>query len=308
MTFLRILRFPNLLIVVFTQYLLQYAVLVPNFAAAGITPLLDHLHFALFVLSTLIIAAGGYLINDIVDLKIDQINKPEKMWIGNYCSLAQAWQLYLGISGLGLFLSLYLALHVGNLSLLLIYPLAVLLLYSYSSYLKKTALWGNLVVATFCAFVPMIVLFAERMGYLDLQFAAPIRANYCWNLFIAYGVFAFCSTLFREIIKDLEDIKGDAAQGCRTLPIVAGVPIAKAVAGAVGFLLLSLLAVVAYFHWQQKQYLLLGFNLLVIVLPLTWSLLHLTKSGLDKAAYHRLSTLAKLIMLLGLIYLIIGLL
>ncbi|MFK8103668.1 MAG: geranylgeranylglycerol-phosphate geranylgeranyltransferase [Saprospiraceae bacterium] len=305
---MRILRFPNLLIVVFTQYLLQYAVLIPNFSAVGITPLLDHLHFALFVLSTLIIAAGGYLINDIVDLKIDQINKPEKMWIGKYCSLAQAWQLYLGLSGLGLLLSLYLALHVGNLSLLLIYPVAVLLLYSYSMYLKKTALWGNLIVAIFCAFVPMIVLFAERSAYQELQLAAPIRASYCWTLFGAYGVFAFCSTLFREIIKDLEDIKGDAAQGCKTLPIVAGVSIAKTVAGTIGFLLLTLLVVVAYFHWQQKQYLQLGFNLLAIVLPLTGSLWKLTKSDLDKAAYHQLSTLAKLIMLFGLIYLIIGLL
>ena len=308
MIFLRILRFPNLLIVILTQYLLQYVVLVPSFEAAGIAPLLGTWHYFLFVLSTLIIAAGGYIINDIVDLKIDLINKPERIWINRYLPLQQAWRLYYSISFIGFLISLYLALYIDNLPLVIIYPIAVALLYWYSFQLKKTVLIGNIVVAIFCAFVALIVLFAERAGYAILQEKAPKLATYCWNLFAFYGSFAFLSTLFREIIKDIEDIEGDLAQTCRTLPIVVGVKWAKIIASIVALILLALLLLLVLFHLAEKQYFLLVFNILGIELPLIFSLIYLAKKSLQKEDYHRLSSLAKLIMLLGLIYLVIGML
>lgn len=306
MTFLRILRFPNLLIVILTQYLLQYAILIPSFQSVGIAPLLDHFHFSLFVSSTLIIAAGGYIINDIVDLKIDQINKAEKVWINRYFSLKQAWYLYIGITTIGFLISLYVAFHIGNLPLLLIYPVAVALLFWYSYQLKKTPLWGNIVVAIFCAFVALIVLFAEREAFFLLELKAPIVAAYCWDLFMSYGWFAFFSTLYREIIKDIEDINGDKAQNCRTLAIVFGIKKAKIVAGISGIILLGLLLKLAIFHFDQQQYLALGFNVLIIEIPLAISLVYLAKKYLQKKDYHSLSTLAKFIMFLGLIYLIIA--
>ena len=98
MPFLQLIRFKNLIIVILTQYLLQYLILVPAFKNTGLVPLLDSFHFGILVLSTLIIAAGGYIINDLEDYEIDLLNKPEKVIINKYISATNARKLYWGIS------------------------------------------------------------------------------------------------------------------------------------------------------------------------------------------------------------------
>jgi len=186
MKFLQLIRFPNLIIVVLTQYLLQYLILIPAFQKANLPPLLDHFHFFILVLSTLIIAAGGYIINDIEDQEIDLLNKPEKVIVGKYISFQNAKILYWGITILGLLISIYLAIYVDNLPLVLIYPFAVFLLYIYSKSLKKSVLWGNIIVSIFCGFVAGIILFAERANYWKLQEITPKIGERITLIFLAY--------------------------------------------------------------------------------------------------------------------------
>ena len=78
---LRLVRFPNLVIVALTQYLLYYGLLLPAFRQYSLEPALDGEHFSLLVAVTLLISAGGYVINDIVDFRIDLINRPDKVVI-----------------------------------------------------------------------------------------------------------------------------------------------------------------------------------------------------------------------------------
>ena len=82
--FLRLVRWPNLLIAAATQYLLQYLVLVPSLRAAGYSPTLDYFHFFLLVVDTAIVAATGYIVNDLLDLTSDLVNKPEKVFIKRF--------------------------------------------------------------------------------------------------------------------------------------------------------------------------------------------------------------------------------
>jgi 4-hydroxybenzoate polyprenyltransferase len=304
LSFLKLIRFPNLIIIVLTQYLLQYLILIPAFQEAELSPLLDHFHFTILVFSTVLIAAGGYIINDLEDYKIDLLNKPEKVIINQFISKKNAWKLYWGISLFGFSISLYLAIYVKNLPLIFIYPTAIFFLFIYSKSLKKSVLWGNIIVSIFCAFVAGIVIFAERENVWLLNYDNLIAGNKVVELFGFYLLFAFFSTMFREIIKDLEDEDGDRKNGCRTLPIVFGKTAAKWVGIFFGNILLLILG---YWLFLRKEngfdfgfsYLLIG-----IVFPLIFSIakLFLAKT---KKEFHLLSQISKYIMLSGILYLLI---
>jgi 4-hydroxybenzoate polyprenyltransferase len=300
LSFLKLVRFSNLVIVALTQYLLQYLVLLPALREAGLPPILDGPHFFLLVLATVLIAAGGYLINDILDYESDLINKPDLVFVNRVFSMQAVWTSYLASILIGFAIAWYLALYVHNLPLVLIYPAAVLSLFFYSKKLKKIPFWGNLVVALFCAFVAGIVLFAERENFLRM--GEPGRVVQV--LFGGYLLFAFLSTLLREIVKDLEDIEGDAKLGLRTLPLVFGEKAARRWALGAGFLLLASLLVFLYWLWVREGYLGFAFAVVAVALPLGYCLAFLAKSR-SKTQYKQASTLAKLVMLTGLILLVI---
>ena len=303
MKFLQLIRFPNLLIVVLTQYLLQYLILIPAFHVANLNPLLDHFHFFILVLSTLFIAAGGYIINDIEDQEIDLLNKPDKVIVGKYISFENSKKLYWGITFLGFVISVYLAIYVANLPLVLIYPSAVFLLYIYSKSLKKSVLWGNIIVSIFCGFVAGIILFAERANYWKLQEINSQLGNRITLIFSAYLLFAFFSTMFREIVKDIEDRAGDLKNGCTTLPIVYGEVVAKKVAYFFAIILLILLNYWIYLRSLDGPSVDLIFFIGGIILPLLFAIFKL-KMAISKHQLHQVSSLAKYIMLSGILYLL----
>jgi 4-hydroxybenzoate polyprenyltransferase len=310
----RLIRLPNLVIVALTQYALQYAILLPELNKIGLKPLLPDLQFGLLVCSTVLIAAGGYVVNDIEDVDIDRLNKPQhKRIVERVYALKICWKIYWFLTILGFVISLYLAFFIHDFVQLAIYPAAVTLLWAYSKWFKRQFLIGNLVVAGFCAFVAWVVFYAQSLpqyvvnyfmkdifwGNTVKQSEIPDAAK---TVFIGYAIFAFISTLFREIIKDIEDVTGDKAQGCQTLPIVLGVPKAKSAALFVGFLFI--LALLFFNFLFKENYLKLTLLNLSMTLPVCYALFLLIKSK-EKKDYSRLSKIAKLIMLSGLIFILI---
>src|ERR1700722_7767196 len=92
--FFRLIRFPNLIIILFTQYMIRYAFLYPYFKVQGFSLQLDEPLFLVFALAFICLAAGGYIINDYYDVKADKVNKPEKVIIGKNISPDIALLLY----------------------------------------------------------------------------------------------------------------------------------------------------------------------------------------------------------------------
>lgn len=301
---LKLVRWKNLIIVALTQLGLQYLVIIPYFKRGNMEAALDAPHFFLLVLSTMLIAAGGYIINDIIDYSIDLINKPNKVILNNGIAKQGAWLLYWGLTLAGFALSLYLAIHIENIPLVTLYPSAVLLLFLYSRYFKQRVLIGNIVVSIFCAFVAGIVWFAERHTISALKVNHLEEGLYLQYILGIYLTFAFLSTLYREIIKDMEDVEGDLLYGCQTLPIVFGNQVAKNIALTTGFLLLAFLLHTAYFQWQFNNWSSLLFIAIVINVPLLYSF-YLLYEASTSADFAKLSTIAKVIMLLGLILLLL---
>ena len=296
----RLLRGRNLLIVALTQYLLQYLILAPIFTAAGITPALGGFRFFLFALTTVLIAAGGYLINDLEDQAIDARNKPDRYVVGRLVARSTVWVVYVSCFWLGAILSVYLAFYVDNPPLALIFPAAYGLLFWYSRRLKKLPFWGNLTVAVYCAVVAGIILFAERIAFQELWVRDFIAARKVAWLFGIYLAFAFLATLWREIIKDLEDREGDAAEGCRTLPIVIGERGARRFARWVGIGLIVVIAlgILLLQNFLASQILLTS-GALVPAMWLNWR----TAGATLKPDYSRVSSGLKLLMLVGLLLL-----
>lgn len=303
-SFFKLVRFPNLLIVVATQYFIQYMLLAPAFEANSLFPTLPDFPFALFVFTTVLIAAGGYIINDILDYDIDLVNKPEAVLIRKFISEKLAWRSYFGLFFLGLGLSVYLALYVENLTLVLIFPVAFTMLGLYSIYFKKWPLAGNFIVSLFCAFVPGVVLFAERESFRQLFEANSSTANLIGILIGGYLVFAFLSTFIREIIKDIEDIHGDKQINCRTLPLVYGVRTAKWLVGGLSVLLLTSVLLFSQWLFIQGEIVGLFYSLTGVAIPIVYFISKLITAK-EKHHFSRLSRLAKFIMLTGLLLLVV---
>jgi 4-hydroxybenzoate polyprenyltransferase len=299
---LKFLRLPNLLIVGLTQYLLLYCLLMPFLDAGHVSPTLDHLHFFLFVLDTIIITLSGNIVNDIEDYEIDLINRPDTVFVSKFISIPNAWKLYWGVVTTGFLLALYLAFYIDKLPLVLIYPTAVAMLYFYSTSFKKLPVIGNFVVSIFCGGVAAIILFAEKDAYFQLD---DITQNNAWLTFMAYAVFAFLTTMFREIVKDIEDMKGDAERGCKTLPIVIGKNKARIFALINGFALLPLLGFIAWKMYENNSHFILWlYPILFVFIPMLYLLISLQQAS-QKTDFHKISSLMKGIMLMGLIYLIL---
>ena len=303
MPFFRLIRLPNLIIVAITQFLLYQHLLIPIFSEAGIEPILPLNAFLSFILVTICISAGGFIINDILDYPIDQINKPDKLIIKRKIGFRAAYWLYFVISLLGFALALYLGFYVQNIALANIYPLAVAGLYLYSKYLKRSTLWGNLLVAAYCAVVAWIVWFSQKGALEELADKAPELFSQLQLVVMGYVFFAFMSTLFREIVKDIEDMDGDRQINAQTLAIRWGINRAKAIAGiSVLLLLLGLLYMMLYFQSIIGLYGLI-FASLGICMPILLALFLLMRAK-SKAQFHQISQMAKWIMLAGLLLLL----
>ncbi|MCS6834201.1 MAG: geranylgeranylglycerol-phosphate geranylgeranyltransferase, partial [Flammeovirgaceae bacterium] len=154
-------------------------------------------------LSSCLIASAGYIINDYYDIKIDTINNPRRVYVGTHISRRKAMFVHTAFNFLGIAIGLLLSWKVGLVNLTAAY-----LLWLYSNHLKRFPLWGNLCIA-FLATFPVIVM--------------PIYLEKFTAVVFIFALFAFYITLFRQIIKDIKDMKGDLHFGSKTLPIVWGI-------------------------------------------------------------------------------------
>ncbi|GAB3250583.1 geranylgeranylglycerol-phosphate geranylgeranyltransferase [Larkinella harenae] len=271
--FLRLVRVQNLLIIVGTQYFARVTLVGPR---ENWTSLLLDSKLFLLSLSTVCIAAAGYIINDYFDIKIDIVNKPERVIIGRYLKRQIAMGAHQALNVLGVVIGFYLSKWV-----FVVNVLSVTLLWFYSAQFKRQPFIGNFIVA-FLTALALIVLAVYYRQQVDLL--------------LIYALFSFVITLVREIIKDMEDVKGDARFGCRTLPIVWGLRRTKVVLYVIIATFIVSLFVIA--HLLQNQQLFWMFVILLI--PIAWLVYRLVKAD-TKRDFSYLSSLCKLIMLIGVV-------
>lgn len=300
----KVIRIQNLLFIAFIQLLMGESVLVPILKTYGFQGGLQSAMLSLLILSTVCIAAGGYILNDYFDIKIDTINKPDKMVIGKSISRSTAMVMHQIFTAIGVLFGLVLSYYARSFTLALIFIVVPGLLWFYSASYKRMFVVGNLIIAFTAALSILIVGIAE-LAFLQKEFGqiifeTPIPSLiYTW--ISGFASFAFITTLIREIIKDIEDEKGDREMECRTMPIKWGLKNTKLVVYAlILFTVIGLFIIEGlYIHFEGSltiRYILIG-----LVFPLIM-LLYLIFKALTPTDFHQASTLIKVIMLVGVLY------
>ncbi len=280
--FSKLIRINNLIIIAATQ-VFAYYFLSPSISLAQ----LFEPNFIALLTLTFLVAAAGYIINDYMDVMLDLVNKPEKVIVGKSISRRWAMFLHLGLNLIAILISYQLSKKLA-----LMVSFCALSLWIYSQLLKKMYLTGNILVALLTAFTIFILI--------------PYDSNVMEAGIMVYGLFAFLSTLQREIIKDTEDLRGDEKFKCKTLPIVLGIRKTKKV--IMGFqiilLVLGIFYCVAFTSLSLSgatisRYFLIYMGIAVIG-PMFY-MVHLIHHSDVKKDFTRLSFIAKIIMVTGIL-------
>ncbi|QRR01080.1 geranylgeranylglycerol-phosphate geranylgeranyltransferase [Dyadobacter sandarakinus] len=272
----RLVRISNLVIVALTQYLTRILLIGPRHEWRRIIADPD-----LFVLSlsTVCIAAAGYIINDYFDIKIDIVNKPERVVVGRYMKRRWAIGAHQVLNVLGAVLGLIVSPYI-----FIVNVISITSLWFYSARYKRLPFIGNFIVSLLTG-----------MTLLILTLRYPENRH----LVFIYAIFSFFISLVREIVKDMEDIRGDEAHGCRTLPIIWGLRRTKTFLYVVIAVFIITLFVMA--RALDNGPLVLLFFLLLI--PVGVLVLRLSQAD-TRRDFHQISGLCKVVMLLGLLTMI----
>ena len=301
--YLKIMRLPNLGIIVLTQYLLRYCVINHWYAYSGVSAAFSNLDFALLVLSTLLITAGGNIINDIFDVETDSINRPEKMLIDKFIPLLTAKILYLSLSIIGMLIGVYIAYRVQSFQLGLIFPAIVIMLWLYSKTYQKVLLLGNIIVASLSAMVILIVWLFEFFALTsnpDIYVEVQNSLKFISYIFFAYALFAFIVSMIREILKDAEDSEGDSESGYGTLAVIWGQSVAKYLAATLIIIGMALLGFAQLWLYQNGFQMVMWYLGIVVQILFVY-VLYYTLTAKSKKDFHSVSNAVKIIMLAGIL-------
>jgi len=278
--FLKLVRFPNLLILAFTQYVIRWSLLAPylakkryelDYSVIGFQ--MTEFDFFLLVLSTVMIAAAGYIINDYFDIRIDEVNRPASNLVGKTIKRRVAMALHMTLNILGVLIGLWI---------------------------------GNVVIALLSSLIPLLGVIYEltaiSRAFPTLVQQQILQLDLPLTFALGYTLFAFLVSLIREIVKDIEDYEGDMEYGCKTLPIVLGINRAKWVVITLTTGLFSALCYMQYVWWQLDAWNFFFYVLVLLQLPVIY-LAYRNHTATGKKDWKLLSGLLKYIMLAGVSFL-----
>lgn len=226
--FIQLIRPVNLLIIVFTMFGLGWY-FDTLLTLHGFESQLFSLAFLILVLSTVLIAAAGNIINDYFDVRADRINRPQRLIIGKHIKKRWAILNHWILNFIAFVMAIYLSYIYETFWYLFIHLLSINLLWYYSMQLKRTAVLGNITIAILTGLVPVLVgIFYWQQINWELTinyypFNLSEVKDFPIYISIGLGLFGFFLNWSREIVKDIEDIEGDKALKAKTLPIVLGV-------------------------------------------------------------------------------------
>lgn len=301
LTIFNMLRVPNLLIIAFTFLLLRYFVFIPVYGIFSFNTGMGNLQYLLMIISTLLVAGAGFVSNDYFDVITDRVNKPDKQYIGIKLKSGSVLGIALMLSVVAAVLALWLAFLNQSLKPAILLIIALLVTWWYAMKLKKSFVWGNMAVAFMSAgTIPMAWIIENQVSQTPDQ---PFRL--ITGIVTAISIIALLLSFIREIVKDIEDIEGDKLINCRSLPIVKGIPFTKSVVFLVSGITFFLIMIVQFYLWEFSKLPAVIWLLASVEIPLIYFIVALKKTN-QKADFHKLSTLLKLIMVGGLASIVVG--
>ena len=234
----RIIRWKNLAIISLSQIFIKFF-FIDFFIQKD--QLLNE-NFVILLIVTILIAASGYIVNDIYDYNLDQINKPERVVLGKFLKSRDAIIIYMLFNSLAIVLSIFLCIKIKQEIYILVFLLIIYCLWLYSKKLKKYKIIGNILIAFFISLsILNVPLFSYKNILSDDRF-------FVFLIISIYSVLAFLINVKREIIKDIEDIEGDKMHKVKSLPIIFGTKKSKLVTVIIGIILMFAISSIITFQ------------------------------------------------------------
>jgi len=259
--------------------------------------------YGLLVLSTVLLAAAGYVINNIYDVGTDNINKPNNVVVGKGITETAAYNIYIGLNITGVAIGFILSNIIMRPTFASLFILIASLLYFYATSLKQIMILGNFVVALLLATSVLIIgvfdLFPATTGENQAQMAS------LFSILIDYALFAFMINFIREIVKDIEDVNGDYNMGMNTLPVAIGVNRAAKI--ALGFAIVAFIMCGLYcntYFMQNKLYIAVFYSFATVLAPLLYFIIKIFTAKSQKD-FHHLSSILKLILFFGILSILV---
>jgi 4-hydroxybenzoate polyprenyltransferase len=266
-----VVRAYNIFVIGLAQYLAAIFILSSKNSFRNI--LSDSTLFLIVLASSLSIASG-YIINNFYDSKKDLINRPKKSMIDRLISQKTKLYVYFSINFLVAFIAFFITWRA-----FLFFSFYIFLIWFYSHKLKKYPIIGNISAAV----LAVLPFFAILMYYKNF-----------YEVIFAHACYLFLLLLIREMIKDLENIKGDIVQNYQTIPIVYGIKVAKIFITILTFsTIIPIYILIEYFDIGMMD---IYFYISMVGLIYFGYKLHFSQT---KEAYTKLHFLLKLIILLG---------
>ena len=293
MKYLKLIRYQNLLMLAFMQLVFRYLFLAQSYVDLALTDI----NYILLVIATVCIAAGGYVINNIMDQDTDEIAKPQNRVVGVSISETMAYNWYIGLTIVGVGIGFYLSNVIYKPTFASMFILVATLLYMYATSFKQIPVLGNVVVALMLSTSIVIIGLFDILPAIDVD--NRFRMKEAFDILIHYAIFAFIINLIREIVKDMEDMDGDYQSGINSLPIAIGVQKTKIIVGVLTVLSIGVLAYYVNSNLFELDYV-VYYAIILIVGPLIYFGVKLLNAT-TKKEFHHLSLVLKVILFFGIL-------
>ena len=267
--YLQLIRFKNLLLLVFMQLVFRYGFLKLNNAELALTDF----QFGLLILATILLAAGGYVIHAILHQDIN-LKRENKERIGDFISENAAYNTYFALNISAVFIGYYLSNAIQRPSFLVFFILVATLLYFYSSQLKFVPVLSAALVALLSAFSIVIIGFFDLFPATDLKNQALMRTYF--SILTDYATMALLIVFIIELIKEIANFEYNFTAGNKNLAVTIGIKNTKYV--VIGLLFIAILLIYNYIN----NYLMINnlifaaaYGLLFLIAPLIYAVIRL---------------------------------
>lgn len=275
------------------QLVFRYLFLAQSYVDLALTDF----NYILLVIATVCIAAGGYVINNIMDQDTDKIAKPQNRVVGISISETVAYNWYIGLTIIGVGIGFYLSNVIYKPTFASMFILVATLLYMYATSFKQIPVLGNVVVALMLSTSIIIIGLFDILPAIDMD--NRFRMKEAFDILMHYAIFAFIINLIREIVKDMEDMDGDYQSGINTLPIAIGIQKTKIIVCILTVLSIGILAYYVNSNLFELDYV-VYYAMIVIVGPLIYLGVKLLNAT-TKKEFHHLSLVLKIILFFGIL-------
>lgn len=275
MKYLKLIKYQNLLLLVMMQLVFRYLFLTQSYIDLALTDF----NYILLVLSTVCIAAGGAVMQHIMNQEEDEIKQPKHRLVGTKISEAAAYNWYIGLTIVGVGIGFYLANVIYKPTFASLFVLVATLLYVQATNLKQIPLLGNCITALLVAIsIAVIALFDI---FPATYISNKVRMSEVFGILIDYAVLGFGLTLIKELLRDLKNRATDDMLGNNTVVTRFGLNKAKSLLGVIIVVVLG--AILYYCNtFLFELTIALSFILLTMVGPLLFMGIKLITSTTQK--------------------------